>query len=168
MDPLAACSIRPAVSAADFTAAAALLESYFASLRENATVPLAIRQKDRKPELSALANGTGADSVFLLAWRQDQPVGCITAHLLPSRPHAAEIKRLYVAPAARGSGLGSRLIQQAAQWARHQGARELLLDTLPRAMPEAVRLYQALGFTPTERYNSNAQADFAFYRLNLQ
>ena len=46
--------------------------------------------------------------------------------------------------------------------------RELLLDTLPAAMPAAVRLYRALGFQPAARYNENDGPEFAFYRLRLE
>jgi hypothetical protein len=35
-------------------------------------------------------------------------------------------------------------------------------------MPEANRLYEAMGFVPVERYNKNPLADIAFFRRDLQ
>jgi hypothetical protein len=43
----------------------------------------------------------------------------------------------------------------------------MYLDTVPAAMPEANRLYAAMGFKPTERYNENPISDVAFFRLSL-
>jgi hypothetical protein len=43
----------------------------------------------------------------------------------------------------------------------------MYLDTIPAAMPEANRLYAAMGFEPTERYNDNPLSGVAFFRLRL-
>ena len=153
----------------DASAVSRLFESYFQSLRDDPAVPESIRARDRRAELHAL--GTRYDNTsaaLLLAWSGDRVCGCATTLFLPSRDRSAEMKRLYVLPEARGRGAGRALILACAAWAREHGARELLLDTLPGAMPDAVRLYCALGFTPTERYNDNVGPEFAFFRLDLR
>ena len=74
-------------------------------------------------------------------------VGCIALRPLASAgsdPDAtAEVKRLYVRPEARGTGLGRRLVQAVIGGAREIGYRELKLDTLEH-MAEARALYAKL------------------------
>ena len=77
-----------------------------------------------------------------------------------------EIKRLYVAPAARGRGLGRVLVERIIAEARELGYRSLLLDTLP-FMKEAQSLYLSMGFKPTTAYRFNPIAGSAFLRLDL-
>jgi hypothetical protein len=47
------------------------------------------------------------------------------------------------------------------------GFEAMYLDTVPAAMPEANRLYEAMGFRRVERYNKNPVADVVFFRLGL-
>lgn len=164
-----AVQVRPALWPGDLDAARHLLHLYFAGLRDDPAVPDEIRTKDRQPELTALgASSPNASAAFLLAWMGDAVCGCVTVQCLAARPGAAELKRLFVLQEARGSGVGGALVLACAAWARQHGARELLLDTLPAAMPGAVRLYRSLGFAPTARYNGNEGSCFAFFRLSLE
>ena len=91
------------------------------------------------------ARPTGA--VFLARATDGTALGCIGV-----RPHEAtraEIKRLYVRPAARGTGLGRALITTAIGEARELGYREALVSTLPETMPVAAAMYERLGFEET-------------------
>ncbi len=106
-------------------------------------------------------------AVFLLATTEDRACGCAGVQLLTGRPGAAELKRMWVQPDARGCGAGRALGLAAIAWAQARGATELLLDTVPAAMPEANRLYAALGFAPYVRYNSNPVPDVVFFRRVL-
>lgn len=62
-----------------------------------------------------------------------------------------EIKRLYVRPEARGTGLGRTLLYRVMDAARALGGRRLFLDTLGTLTP-AIRLYEAEGFRFTDPY----------------
>jgi GNAT superfamily N-acetyltransferase len=77
------------------------------------------------------------------------------------------MKRLWVDGAFRGFGLGRPLVEGAILWATGLGFKAMYLDMVPAAMPEANRLYAAMGFEPTERYNENPISDVAFFRLSL-
>ena len=160
--------VRPAEWPRDVAPATDLLTAYFQWLAENPAIPAAIRLIDRAPELQTLPARYGRGSAtLLLAWLGDWAVGCAAVYRLADPPTAAEMKRLYVAPQARGCGAGRALIHAAVGLARHSGAAHLLLDTLPAAMPGAVSLYRSAGFQPTARYNGNDGAGFAFFRLPL-
>lgn len=80
---------------------------------------------------------------------------------------ACEMKRLWVGTDFRGLGLGRRLVAAAMDWARAKGCDAIYLDTVPAAMPEAGRLYAAMGFEPVSRYNENPVADVVFFRVWL-
>ena len=63
----------------------------------------------------------------------------------------AEMKRLYVRPAARGRGLARQLIARLCDEARRLNYTELRLDTLPM-MGEAQALYETYGFVDIDPY----------------
>ncbi len=58
----------------------------------------------------------------------------------------AEIKRMFVSPAARGQKLGRRLLETIETIAARGGATRLRLETGAR-QPEALSLYHSAGFT---------------------
>lgn len=104
---------------------------------------------------------TGA---FILAEDDGQYLACIAVRQFAAG--VGEIKRLYVAPAARGRGLGRVLVERIIAEARKLGYRSLLLDTLP-FMKEAQSLYLSMGFKATTAYRFNPIAGSAFLRLDL-
>jgi len=87
-----------------------------------------------------VAEGRGA---FYVAYRDGQPVGCGAVRLLDAS--TAEIKRMYVMPAARGRGIGWALLDSLESDARRLGARLLVLETGER-QAEALALYARAGF----------------------
>ncbi len=72
---------------------------------------------------------------------------------------AAEIKRMYVVPEARGSGVGRRLLAALEDAARELGYRVVRLDT-GRFQGPALRMYQQAGYRPIADYNDNPYASF--------
>ncbi|WP_323040110.1 GNAT family N-acetyltransferase [Gemmobacter sp.] len=96
--------------------------------------------------------------VFLLARRGDAVLGCVG---LRPDGDAAEVKRLWIAPQARGLGLSRRLMAAAEQAARDLGYARLRLDT-SRHLTEAIALYRRDGWAEIARYNDNPYADFFF------
>lgn len=84
---------------------------------------------------------------------------------------AAEIKRFYVVPTARGTGLGTRLIDEAVKQARNMMYKSVFLES-GIYMPAAHRIYRALGFEDVEPYTGNEYDSsflpyLVFMRLSL-
>ena len=79
--------------------------------------------------------------------------GCVAVRPLDGA--TAEMKRLYVRDAARGTGLGRRLAQAAIGAAREGGYERMVLDTVAGKMDAAIVLYRALGFREIAPYTVN-------------
>ena len=76
--------------------------------------------------------------------------GCVA--LRPLDAATAEMKRLYVVPGARKSGVGRALAEAAVSHARELGFSRLVLDTIADRMELAVALYRSMGFLPIPPY----------------
>ena len=75
----------------------------------------------------------------------------------PDHGRRMEVKHLYVAPAARGSGIGKRLMNRLEAHARKEGVAWLVLDT-NRSLEAATGLYRSRGFLPVAPFNDNPNA----------
>jgi putative acetyltransferase len=84
---------------------------------------------------------------LFLARLDGVPVGSVGVVAAPDG--TAEMKRLYVRPAARGHNLGEHLVQRALHAAGQLGCHTLQLSTMRGIMDTAIALYRRLGFVET-------------------
>lgn len=97
--------------------------------------------------------------LLLVAHHEDTVLGCAGLRLLGRG--VGEVTRVYVAPNARGRGLGSRLLQELEAAARLHGVRTLRLDTRSDLV-EARRLYLRHGYREVAPFNSEPYAEHWF------
>ena len=119
-------------------------------------------------ELAALPGKYSAQEGGL--WLADidgatSPVGVVAVRALTVS--ACELKRLWVEPCAKGTGIGRNLTRTAIEFARDAGYAEMKLDTLKNRMPAAIALYRSLGFVDAEPYTHNPEPDVLFMTLKL-
>lgn len=106
--------------------------------------------------------GSYADhgGAFWVALEGDQLVG--TAGVFPVAPDTFELRKMYLRPQARGTGVGKRLLATAIAWSREHGGRWLVLDTV-EAMKDAIAFYERHGFVrdDTQRRGSRCSRGYA-------
>lgn len=85
-------------------------------------------------------------SVNFIALLDGEPAGMVSG--VPGEDATPELISLWVSPAARGKGIGDRLVQAVAQWARRRDAAALRL-AVAEDNDKAVALYRRHGFADT-------------------
>jgi putative acetyltransferase len=158
--------IREARTPEDFALARALFAEYAAWLDVDLCFQGFAQELEGLPGAYAPPRGR-----LLLAGVDATTAGCIA--LRPLAPagdqdeRAAEVKRLYVRPEARGHGLGAMLVAAVIAAARDIGYGTLMLDTLPQ-MPQAQKLYRRYGFQPCVPYYHNPLPGAVYMALDLR
>ena len=104
------------------------------------------------------------DGRLLLAKDDDKIAGCIAMRKLG--PGVCEMKRLFVRPAYRSTGLGRVLVNSIIDEARKLGYTHMRLDTLPGRMDKAIALYRSIGFVEIEPYYTSVEGA-KFMELDL-
>lgn len=125
-----------------------LFEEYAASLSFNLCF------QNFQQELDGLPGDYGPPEgrLWLAISDGGEAAGCVALRRLEQG--IAEMKRLYVRPKHRGTGLGKRLTQTVLEEAERIGYQRIRLDTTPE-MAGAIRLYESLGFNRIAPYRPN-------------
>jgi GNAT superfamily N-acetyltransferase len=113
---------------------------------------------------------SAVDVGVVLVAREDDgtPLGCGALRALGGS--AAEVKRMYVVPEARGRGISKALLAALEDAARERGWTTLRLETGP-LQPEALGLYTSAGYRPIAAFGGyvgdpDAEASL-FYERSL-
>jgi DNA-binding MarR family transcriptional regulator len=152
---LTASAVVVAVADPRDPAARACMAAYFAELAERFDAGF-------DPGLSISADDaelTPPEGLVLLATLHGEPVGIGALKLHGAGP--AEIKRMWVARAARGLGLGRRLLSELERCAAERDVRVVRLET-NRSLEEAISLYRSAGYREVPAFNDEAYAHHWF------
>lgn len=146
----------------DRAALVALLKAY------EAGIGISLDFQSFDAELTALPGKyVPPDGALLIARNEaGDLLGTVALRALDRAQGICEMKRLYVAPAGRGQGLGRKLAEAVTGQARSLGYSAMRLDTLP-TMQDAQRLYEVLGFREIANYNGNPIAGTRFLEKDL-
>lgn len=116
---------------------------------QQAELDLRYGSDDHEPGVSPSASDV---PVFVVARDAGgTPLGCGGLRVLDDT--SAEIKRMYVVPAARGTGVSVAVLRAVEQEARALGLRDLLLET-GTEQPDAVRFYEREGYHPIDLFGA--------------
>jgi GNAT superfamily N-acetyltransferase len=96
---------------------------------------------------------------FFVAYLHREAIGCGAVKHHHDAP--AEIKRMWIAPQARGLGLGRRLLERLEACARDGGARIAHIET-SGVLTEALALYRSTGWVEVPAFNDEPFADYWF------
>jgi DNA-binding MarR family transcriptional regulator/GNAT superfamily N-acetyltransferase len=102
---------------------------------------------DTSAELDELRPPLG---VFLVATLHGEPIACGGLKFHDDEP--TDLKRMWVAPSARGMGLGRRLLVELESHAATGGARAVRLET-NKNLAEAISLYRSAGYREVAPFN---------------
>ena len=96
---------------------------------------------------------------FFVAYLRDEAIGCGAVKHHADAP--AEIKRMWLAPQARGLGLGRRLLETLEECALAGGAQVAHIETSD-VLTEAISLYRSAGWVEVPAFNDEPFADHWF------
>ncbi len=148
------CQIRNASSAEDVETARELFREYERS------IGISLCFQNFTEEVATLPGAYAPpDGRLLIAFVGGQAGGCVAIRKIGDG--IAEMKRLFVRPAHRGTGLGRKLAEAILAEAGAAGYRTVRLDTLA-TMREAQALYLSMGFTDIPPYNEHPIAGTRF------
>jgi GNAT superfamily N-acetyltransferase len=100
--------------------------------------------------------------LFLVATLHSEAVGCGGLKFHGDGP--AELKRMWVAPAVRGLGLGRRLLAELEAQAAAHGVAVLRLET-NGTLAEAISLYRASGYREVAAFSDEPYAHHWFEKI---
>jgi len=92
----------------------------------------------------------------LVAYKNEEAIGCGTFKQFDDS--SVEIKRMYVKPESRGSGIANQILTALEDWAKEKGFQRIILETGSRQV-EAVKFYQKMGYQRIPNYGQYAQME---------
>jgi ribosomal protein S18 acetylase RimI-like enzyme len=95
-----------------------------------------------------------------MATLRGEPVGCGALKFYEGAP--TELKRMWVAPTARGLGVGRRLLTELETRAAAGSASRIVRLETNRALTEAIALYRSTGYRDVDPFNHEPYADHWF------
>ncbi len=138
-------------------AAQACLNAYYAEIDERFEQGFDL-SKAISTEPAELTEPAG---LMLVARLRGEPIGCGVLKFHGAEP--AELKRMWVDRAARGLGVGRRLLSELEAHARRYDVRVMHLET-NRALTEAIALYRSAGYVEVPRFNDEPHGDHWFMK----
>ena len=151
-----------ATTAEHISAVRELFLEYAASLDFNLCFQSFEQEVASLPGSYAQPNG----ALLLAIDASGQPLGCVAMRLLGDG--VCEMKRLYVRPSARGTGLGLQLANAIITEGRTREYTTMRLDTVPGTMDKAIAMYRRLGFREIAPYTHNPVPGALYFELSLQ
>ena len=100
----------------------------------------------------------GDITVFFVAYDGEEAVGCGGLRSLDELH--GEIKRMYVVPHRRGSGVSTAILAHLEAEAQRRGWQRLVLET-GEEQPDAVRFYEREGYTSIPRFGYYADSELS-------
>jgi len=98
-------------------------------------------------------------SVYFIAENDNELLGgCGIFPTIGLPEKTCELVKLYLAPAARGKGLGKALMLKAMAWAKEAGYEQVYLETMPE-LSNAVTMYEKLGYNRLPKSLGNSGHD---------
>ena len=128
-----------------------------ASISLRAAQRAEIEQRYGTPDSEPGPAPTGDDiTAFFVAFNNDTPVGC--GGLRELDPTEAEVKRMFVDPSSRGTGVSTAILARLEQFGRERGYSRLVLETGDQ-QPDAIRFYSREGFERIPNFGYYVDSD---------
>jgi len=136
----------------------------FVEYAEGLTIDLCFQNFEKELDEIPVQYNEPAGGLILIRHKHGY-MGCAGIRKLEDT--IAELKRMYIQPRYRGSGLGRILLGRAVDLARELGYSKIRLDTL-RTMDAAVNLYRKSGFTGIDPYYFNPSPEVLYFEKEIQ
>ena len=117
-------------------------DSAWLRAQQRAELEVRYGRDDSEPGVAPTASDI---TVFFVAFVDERAVGCGGLRQLDDEH--GEIKRMFVHPEARGTGVSTAILDRLEDYARGSGWSRLVLET-GTGQPDAVRFYEREGYTP--------------------
>lgn len=101
-------------------------------------------------------NGLEKIKHALVVYKDNHPIGCGAFREFDK--YTVEVKRMYLKPNERGSGIAAEILNALENWAKEFGYKRTILETGDRQV-EAVKFYHKSGYKKIPNYGQYAQME---------